>query len=161
MFSWIKLSHSQCQEQFKASQRLRLLPYCCIALQWRDVSIFLGSLVCWPFFLPLIFQCFHWGSLKDLHILLQALKMELICVLTINNLSPTCSRPSFCAAPPSMILVTYMLLSPGMCWFPTPPAILKPSPICEYESSWLVSGLCVWQIYVRHIPPLYDDVYHD
>ena len=21
-----------------------------------------------------------------------------------------------------------MLLSPGMCWFPTPPAILKPKP---------------------------------
>lgn len=53
-------------------------------------------------------------------------------ILTINNLSPTCSRQSFCAAPPSMILVTYMLLSPGMCWFPTPPAILKPSPVKEY-----------------------------
>lgn len=63
------------------------------------------------------------------YILLQALKKQ-NCGLTIKSLSPTCSRPSFSAAPPSMILVTYMLLSPGMCWFPTPPAILKPSPVC-------------------------------
>lgn len=46
----------------------------------------------------------------------------------MSNLSPTWSLQSFCAAPPSMILVTYILLSPGMCWFPTPPAMLKPSP---------------------------------
>lgn len=61
---------------------------------------------------------------------------------TINSRSPTCSRPSFCAAPPSMILVTYMLLSPGMCWFPTPPAILKPSPVFPWKQAagWSVVG---------------------
>lgn len=63
---------------------------------------------------------------------------------TIKSRSPTCSRPSFCAAPPSMILVTYMLLSPGMCWFPTPPAMLKPSPVLYIQTrSWLVSGWVV------------------
>lgn len=87
------------------------------------------------------------------NILLQALKVELIFVLTISNLSPTCSRPSFCAAPPSMILVTYMLLSPGMCWFPTPPAILKPSPVCVWVYTWeqLVSFwvVCMTDLFIR------------
>lgn len=48
--------------------------------------------------------------------------------LTASSLSPIWSLPSLCAAPPSIILVTQMLLSPGMCWFPTPPAMLKPRP---------------------------------
>lgn len=69
--------------------------------------------------------------------------------LTISNLSPICSRLSFCAAPPSMILVTYMLLSPGMCWFPTPPAILKPSPACVCENRRLVSRLWVYDRFMQ------------
>lgn len=83
------------------------------------------------------------------HFIIYFCKYRWICfyprILTISNLSPTCSRQSFCAAPPSMILVTYMLLSPGMCWFPTPPAILKPSPVKE-NACWYTKtfNLSVW-----------------
>lgn len=51
--------------------------------------------------------------------------------LTAISLSPTASRPSCSAAPPSITLVTNIPLSPGMCWFPMPPAMLNPSPARE------------------------------
>lgn len=79
------------------------------------------------------------------------LQMFVFFTPTISSLSPTCSRPSFCAAPPSIILVIYMLLSPGMCWFPTPPAILKPSPVCVAE----IKGLVRWLLSVK-VPCCYD-----
>ena len=50
-------------------------------------------------------------------------------VLTANNRSPTCRRPSCSAAPPSIILVTKIPWSLGMCSLPMPPAILKPKPV--------------------------------
>lgn len=43
------------------------------------------------------------------------------------------------------ILVTYMLLSPGMCWFPTPPAILNPSPVCGRQAAGEIVLLNVGQ----------------
>lgn len=37
-------------------------------------------------------------------------------VFTFTSLSPILSRPSWSLTPPSMILVTYIPLSPGICW---------------------------------------------
>lgn len=62
-------------------------------------------------------------------------------VFTLNSLSPILRRPSTAAAPPSIIFVTYIPLSPGMCWLPMPPAIEKPKPRSPFTRS--ISLICV------------------
>jgi hypothetical protein len=66
-------------------------------------------------------------------------------VITAMSLSPVVSLPSCSAAPPSMIFVTNIPLSPGMCWFPTPPAILKPRPT-KKKYQFVIIGTCILYI---------------
>lgn len=49
--------------------------------------------------------------------------------LTFMSLSPMERVPSASAAPPGMILVMKMPLSPSTCMLSLPPAILKPRPV--------------------------------
>lgn len=55
--------------------------------------------------------------------------------LTSIILSPTRNVPSASDAPPGMIFVTKMPLSPGAHWFPTPPAMVKPRPASEQQKN--------------------------
>lgn len=67
---------------------------------------------------------------------------------TCKILSPTDNLPSSSAAPPAIILVTKIPSSSSTCWFPTPPAILKPRPVQKNQNNVSLSRI------IFHIAPL-------